>query len=202
MNTTVKRNALLNKIAKTPLLKLLTRTKNAIRNNDLRKKQPIIRQGAPECFEENSPLKIEWSLTSYCNYRCSYCFNTNRGYEKFFCSLEQAETAIKHIASANRPSYQVSLHGGEPTSHPQLANIITLLCKYLGDRLESLLILTNGSFNEEQLETILKLMEQYSIKIFVSIHLEFMSIDRAVYLVERLSKHGVLIMAQRKIFKL
>ena len=194
MNTTVKKNAFLKRIAKTPLLKLLSRTMNVIRNNDLRKKKPIIRQGAPECFEENSPLKVEWSLTSYCNYRCSYCFRAGKGYEKIFCSLEQAETAIKHIASANRPSYQVSLHGGEPTSHPQLANIITLFCKYLGDRLESLLILTNGSFNEDQLETILKLMEQYSIKVFVSIHLEFMSIDRAVYLVERLSRHGVLIM--------
>ena len=128
MNTTVKKNAFLKRIAKTPLLKLLSRTMNVIRNNDPRKKQPIIRQGAPECFEENSPLKIEWSLTSYCNYRCSYCFRAGKGYEKIFCSLEQAETAIKHIASANRPSYQVSLHGGEPTSHPQLANIITLLC--------------------------------------------------------------------------
>ena len=93
---------------------------------ELEKKQPIIRQGSPEYFE-GLPLTVSWKLTSYCNFRCSYCFDAGKGYEKAFCTLEQAETAIKHIASTNRPNYQVSLLGGEPTTHPHLAEIITLL---------------------------------------------------------------------------
>lgn len=157
-------------------------------HDQLRKQQPIIRQGSPKCFEGLS-LKVDWALTSYCNFRCSYCFNAGSEYKKVFCTIEQAETAIKHLASANRPSYQVALLGGEPTTHPHLAEIITLLHKYLGDRLESLVIVSNGSLNEKQMESIIKEGEQHLIKMIFSVHLEFMRIERVVELVKRLSNH-------------
>lgn len=140
--------------------------------DQLRKKQPIIKQGSHESFE-GLPLKVDWNLTSYCNFRCSYCFNVSRGYKKDFCTLEQAETAIMHLASANRPSYQINLIGGEPTTHPHLSEISRLLCHYLGDRLEVLQITTNGSFSESQMETILKAGEQVNVKLAISIHLEY-----------------------------
>ncbi len=152
----------------------------------LRKKQSIIRQGSPECFQ-NMPLRIDWHLTSYCNFRCSYCFQAGNEYKKVFCTVEQAESAIQHIASANRPGYQVNLIGGEPTTHPHLAEIITLLCKYLGDRLEQLEITTNGSFSESQMETILKAGEQVNMKLYISIHLEYVNVERVVELVKRYS---------------
>lgn len=115
-------------ITKIPLAKLLyhafKKRREEFRSrrmqDQLRKKQPIIRQGSPECFESLS-LRVDWILTSFCNFRCSYCFSAGSEYKKVFCTLEQAKTAIKHLASANRPSYQVGLLGGEPTTHPQLA---------------------------------------------------------------------------------
>lgn len=157
--------------------------------DQLRKKQPIIRQGSPECFD-GLPLKIDWTLTSFCNFRCSYCFSAGSEYKKDFCTLEQAETAIKHLASANCPSYQVGLLGGEPTTHPHLAEIISLLHEHLGDRLESLAIVSNGSFGERQMETIIREGEKHDkIKLIFSVHLESMSVERAVELVKRLSNH-------------
>ena len=152
----------------------------------LRKKQPILRQGSPECFE-SMPLRIDWFVTSHCNFRCSYCFRAGREYEKIFCTLEQVETAVKHLASANRPAYQVNLIGGEPTTHPHLAEIITLLCHYLGDRLEQLVITTNGSFSESQMEAILKASELVKMNLYISIHLEYMNVERVVELVKRYS---------------
>lgn len=184
-------------IAKIPLAKpLCYAVKNrceALRSrraqDQLRKKQPIIRQGSPECFEGLS-FKIDWALTSYCNFRCSYCFNASREYKKDFCTLEQAETAIKHLASANRPRYQVGLLGGEPTTHPHLAEIISLLFEYLGNRLESLVIVSNGSFGEKQMETIIREGEKHNkIKLVFSVHLEYMGVERAVEVVKRLSNH-------------
>ena len=181
-------------IAKIPLAKPLYHTLKK-RNEEfrkrrsqeqLKKKQPIIKQGSHECFE-GLPLKVDWALTSYCNFRCSYCFNAGREYKKSFCTLEQAETSIRHIASANRPSYQVVLVGGEPTTHPHLAEIITLLRQHLGNRLELLTITTNGSFNECQMETILKLGEQVNLKLAISVHLEYMNVERVVELVKRFS---------------
>ena len=152
----------------------------------LNKKQSIIKQGSPECFE-GFPLRVHWDVTSHCNFRCSYCFDAGKGYKKDFCTLEQAETAIKHLASANRPSYQVGLLGGEPTTHPHLAEIITLLCQYLGDRLEMLQIITNGSFSESQMKAILKAGEQVKVKLIISVHLEYMGVERVVELVKQYS---------------
>lgn len=156
--------------------------------NQLRKTQPIIKQGSPKCFEGLS-LKVDWALTSNCNFRCSYCFSAGSEYKKDFCTLEQAETAIKHLASANRPSYQVGLLGGEPTTHPYLAEIISLLHKHLSSRLESLVIVSNGSFSDKQMETIISEGEKHQIKMVFSVHLEYMGIERVVELVKRLSTH-------------
>ena len=153
---------------------------------ELEKKQPVIRQGSPECFE-SLPLFVSWMVTSHCNYRCSYCFSAGKEYKKVFCTLEQAETAIKHIASTNRPSYQVNLIGGEPTTHPHLDKIVNLLCHHLGDRLEMLQITSNGSFGESQMEAILKASEQVRVNLLVSVHLEYMDVERVVELVKRYS---------------
>ena len=71
MRITVKNYALYNTIAKVPFLnrffRIIGNQKKAIHTSILRKQQTIIRQGSPECFEDNSPLKIEWALTSYCH---------------------------------------------------------------------------------------------------------------------------------------
>lgn len=152
----------------------------------LRKKQPIIRQGSPECFE-GLPLRVSWDVTSFCNFRCSYCYYAGKEYNKVFCTFEQAETTIKHLASANRPSYQINLIGGEPTSHPHLDEIINLLCQYLGNRLEVLEITTNGSFSESQMKAILKAGERVNVKLVISVHLEYMNVERVVELVKRYS---------------
>ena len=154
----------------------------------LRRNQPIIRQGSPECFE-GLPLKVDFQVTSFCNYRCSYCFDAKKGYERAFCTLDQAETAIRHLVLANRPSYLVTLIGGEPTSHPHLAEIVLLLCRNLGDRLQELMIVTNGTFKEQQIDEILKITESECrlLKLVVSIHLEYAKIDKVADLAKRLS---------------
>ena len=183
-------------IAKIPLAKPLYHTiknrREELRRrrtqNQLRENQPIIRQGSPGCFE-GLPLLVHWNITSHCNFRCSYCFHAGSEYKKDFCTLEQAETAIRHLVSANRPSYSVHLLGGEPTTHPHLAEIITLLHQYLGDRLESLMIISNGSFGEKLMEAIIGEGEKHLIKMIFSVHLEFMRIERVVELVKRLSNH-------------
>lgn len=152
----------------------------------LRRKPLVIRQGSPECFK-GMPLRVSWDVTSHCNFRCSYCYYAGKEYKKDFCTLEQAETAIRHLASANRPSYQVNLLGGEPTTHPHLAEIITLLHQYLGDRLKVLEIISNGSFGEDKMEAVLNAGGGIRLKLNISVHLEYMNVERVVELVKRYS---------------
>lgn len=158
-----------------------------INKADLSEPQSILRQGSQICFD-SMPLKVHWQITNECNYRCSYCFLSNSGYKKEYCSLEQAEQAIKHIASANRPGYQVSLLGGEPSMHPYLSEIINLLGKYLGDRLEKITLITNGCIKESVIEAINNLASSVNIELKVSLHFEFVRKENIVFLLEKLSE--------------
>ena len=133
------------------------------------------------------PLAVNWRITDACNYRCSYCFAAESSYESNHCSLEQAEIAIKHLASANRPSYNVTLVGGEPTAHPYLADIVRLLGNVLGDRLERIIIVTNGNFDAETLDEIRSLASRVSIELVVSVHLEFARAEKIASLIEGLA---------------
>ena len=198
-------------IAKIPLVKPLyhalkrRRDERRIRCEQakLRKNQPITKQGTQECFDD-MPLKVHWELTEACNYRCSYCFNKFMGYKNVFCTLEEAEAAVKHLAMANRPSYQVSLLGGEPTLHPYLSEIIAFLSDSLGKRLEKISIITNGSFNDKTMEAMLMATTKTCIEVKVSLHFEFLQMERIKEIIERMSKDVslvFLVMVHPKLFE-
>ena len=146
--------------------------------------ETLIRQGSPNCFED-MPLEINWKITEACNYRCSYCFDAKGDYEENFCTLGQAERAIGYLASANRPSYHITITGGEPTTHPCFADIITLLGKQLGERIERITIITNGSFDTKVIDAIERLAPTVNIGISVSVHMEFASTDQIISLIEK-----------------
>ncbi|MBQ9059176.1 MAG: radical SAM protein [Atopobiaceae bacterium] len=146
----------------------------------------IVRQGA-QTYLEGMPLAVNWRITDACNYRCSYCFAAGSSYKDNHCSLEQAETAIRYLASANRPSYSVTLVGGEPTAHPHLADIVRLLGSFLGDRIERIIIITNGNFDARTLDEIRSLASRVPIELVVSIHLEFARAEKIAALIEGLA---------------
>ena len=188
-------------IAKIPLAKPLYQAAKRWRKTlcnrreqaKLRKRPLIIRQGSPVCFG-GMPLSVHWVVTTFCNFKCSYCIQARntRILPERFCTLEQAETAIKHIASANRPSYQVNLVGGEPTRHPHLAKIIMLLQRQLGERLKRITIFSNGTFRDGQVDEILDACGQTELIFCVSVHLEYMNVNKVVELVRRLANRTCL----------
>ena len=104
--------------------------------------------------------------------------------------MEQAEAAIRHMASANRSSYHIQFSGGEPTTHPYLPEIIKLLRQHLGDRVDRLTIITNGSFSERQIEACLEAGRDCNLRLIVSMHLEYLGIERVVELVKRYSRRA------------
>ena len=146
----------------------------------------IIRQGSQSYFD-NMCLQVNWTITDDCNYRCSYCFFSKSGYKKNYCSLEQAETTLKHIATANRPFYDITLLGGEPSLHPNFPEIINLCTDYLGNRLNKICIITNGNFGERTISSLKEAAQHTGIILIISIHFEFAQIDKLVHIVEELS---------------
>lgn len=150
----------------------------------------ILRTGGKECFKD-LPIEINWDLTKMCNYRCSYCFNYGKGKTPPpnvpFSTLDQLKTAVDNIASLNRPWYDVTLSGGEPTVHPHIFDLIGMLYKKLGKRLNRILIITNGSRNESLYGRIADIAKEITVNLLISIHTDHVEMEHILKLIENLS---------------
>jgi pyruvate-formate lyase-activating enzyme len=105
------------------------------------------------------PILMKWSLRGTphvtiepnmtCNMRCHYCYNLNQTHIK---SLEAVKREIE-IAASKRNLQAITLVGGEPTLHPQIAEIVT----YIKSKSKFCQIATNGLiFNDDKRDTLLK----------------------------------------------
>ena len=151
----------------------------------------ILRTGAYETFHD-LPLEVNWDLTKKCNYRCSYCFNYGTGNPPPsvpFSTLEQLNIAVDNIASLNRPWYDVVFSGGEPTVHPHIFDLIEMLHKKLGQRLNRILIITNGSRNESLYGRIADTAKEVTIHLAISIHTDHVDMAHILELIENLSEN-------------
>jgi len=72
-------------------------------------------------------LTILWSLTSYCNYRCSYCAlpKITSPDESLLWDLGLIESMILEMKVV-RGKIHVGFTGGEPTTHPQATDILRI----------------------------------------------------------------------------
>ena len=79
--------------------------------------------------EDNNVPVIYWDLIDVCQYRCSYCYNMKLiKQEEYKQGLHQeawklALTKLQRITF----DFNLAIHGGEPTLHPELATIIDSL---------------------------------------------------------------------------
>lgn len=152
----------------------------------------IIRAGAYEAFYD-MPLQVDWMLTTRCNYRCTYCFHYGYGRtpppQLPFSTLEQLKNAVNNIASLNRPHYDITFTGGEPTIHPHMIDLIYMLRDKLQERLREILIITNGSRNEKFYQKIVEIAKSLNISMQVSVHTDHVDMEHFLELIELLSNN-------------
>lgn len=79
----------------------------------------------------SAPLKLRLLLTSACTARCGYCHNEGQAKDNTQLSLQAITHVLDTLAAGNRQISEVILSGGEPTLHPQLAEIARR-CKATG----------------------------------------------------------------------
>lgn len=79
----------------------------------------------------SAPLKLRFLLTSACTARCGYCHNEGQANDSTQLSLQAICHVLDTLAAGNRQVSEIILSGGEPTLHPQLAEIARL-CKATG----------------------------------------------------------------------
>lgn len=71
----------------------------------------------------HAPLKLRFLLTSACTARCGYCHNEGQAKDTTQLALEAINHVLDTLAADNRQVSEIILSGGEPTLHPQLAEI-------------------------------------------------------------------------------
>ena len=79
----------------------------------------------------NAPLKVRLLLTSDCTARCGYCHNEGQAKDTTRLSLADITHVLDTLAAGNRQVSEIILSGGEPTLHPELAEIARR-CKATG----------------------------------------------------------------------
>ena len=79
----------------------------------------------------SAPLKLRLLLTSACTARCGYCHNEGQAKDNTQLSLHAINHVLDTLAAGNRQISEIILSGGEPTLHPQLAEIAQR-CKATG----------------------------------------------------------------------
>lgn len=105
-----------------------------------------------------------------------------------FSTLEQLKTAVNNIVSLNRPWYKVVLSGGEPTIHPHIFDVIRMLHENLGERLNEVVIITNGSRNQDLYEKVADIAKSVNITMGISLHTDHVDMDHILKLIENLSR--------------
>ena len=116
-------------------------------------------------------LSVLWALTQGCNYRCSYCPPGNKTKFSNFSSKENLLRAAQILISLNRPGYQITLYGGEPTYHPHFLDIL----KYLIASETPILLrmYTNGSRSPQFFEKMIEITRNTPFSVIFSLHLEY-----------------------------
>ncbi|MBD5647812.1 MAG: radical SAM protein [Desulfovibrio sp.] len=151
----------------------------------------ITRTGVLETFT-GMPLEVNWGITKMCNYKCSYCFGQDALDNSRFTSLAYLKKAVDHIAELNRDTVRFTFGGGEPTTHPGLGELIEHIHHSFANRLQSVLVISNGSRNPKLYDRLVENEEIDRLRFNISLHTEFMELDHITSLIECLSHKALL----------
>ena len=137
----------------------------------------------------SSVLKINWEITSHCNYNCSYCFGNAGMKNANFSSFEDLKKIVDKIFSINRKAYDILLIGGEPSVHPNFLDLLQYINNV--DKDISINIVTNGSKSIEYHKKLFDSIKNKKLLFNVSIHLEHCRLNHLIDLIKLANEYNV-----------
>lgn len=121
---------------------------------------------------------LHWSLTNWCNYKCSYCSVYDAVHSDF---SKPDHTALHNLSLARinaiSSDFNMCITGGEPTLHPQFVEIITALVKM--DHCLNVAVFTNLSRSENYYRS-LEQINSSKLGICASYHPEFSDVNKFI----------------------
>jgi hypothetical protein len=130
-----------------------------------------------EIQREVETLYIYWTLTDFCNFKCSYCPDDlhageySRNQRPGFPTNEEIDIFLDSIVNKHLQGrfLNMTISGGEPTLHPMFKNIIAKMNPH-----GSVEVITNGSRSVEWWQDMAVLPN----KVTISLHPEFSNLDK------------------------
>ena len=114
---------------------------------------------------EKQPIKsIEWQITSRCNYRCEYCFQSKENTSD--CSDDVVDKVLEFTGSLGE-SWFIKLIGGEPFACKRFFEI----CEKLISQKHTLALTTNFSYPKSDFEKLIDITGEKLTNITASLHL-------------------------------
>jgi hypothetical protein len=92
------------------------------------------RAGCPHdcgpCTWHATPCQLPiFSVTNACNLNCPICFTYNRNDSPWQMSLDEVRRTVDGILESSGPVDLINVTGGEPTLHPQIADVLAECCR-------------------------------------------------------------------------
>ena len=115
---------------------------------------------------------INWNMTTFCPYRCSYCLGDSPKLNVYKDSFEVIQTASLKLKELYKDAfYQISLTGGEPLSRSDMIKIINMYNKVFQNN--RLVLLSNLFLPEKLLYRMFSSIEEkHKVILVASMHLE------------------------------
>ena len=147
----------------------------------------LFRQGSLECLYGDR-LRVEWGITTACNYNCSYCFNRSAPPVHHQQTWEEMKKIADLLIAQNRSCYDIRFVCGESTLHPHLGRLMSYLLRHIGPR-AYLGITSNGSRGAGYFEELLEALPNggEAVGLMVSIHTEYATVEQVGEIAERLA---------------
>jgi organic radical activating enzyme len=144
-------------------------------------------------IENNQPdnvLRIEYMLGNICNQKCSYCFPGSNEGDQPWPDIDLVKQNISHLLDYYKKSkkdcFNIFFVGGEPTLWKDFID----LCKFLKSKYNCILeISTNGTRSS----TWWNEASQYLDHVNISVHHEYVKIDKIIKLADYLYEQGVFV---------
>ncbi len=86
------------------------------------------------------PISVNYHLTRLCNFRCVFCFHTQK--TKYILPLDKAVQGLKLLKEAG--TKKINFAGGEPFLYPKFLGELIKQCK-VNIGIEKVSVITNGS---------------------------------------------------------
>lgn len=128
-------------------------------------------------------IEVCFSICSNCNFNCEYCYSSKPSIcGDHFLKLPQLKIILQNLKLLKNTNFIFYISGGgEPTLNPQIKEIITLICDEFFNKIQKLIIISNGSYKKELYYDLVKIDRRIELKI--SVH-NFINYKTFIYLIK------------------